>query len=418
MEIRFDGTILSRKTSGIERVVRCLIEALAATDGEHRLSCYVDPACEPGLPAGIETIPAASGYHMALHALRSDPPDVYHLGFTPDRAVQLLPLALAKRSVTTMHDVIAIRRRYIGPEEIEQRKRLLKTSMLFSQAVHADSENTKRDLEAMFPELGADIRVLPPGVADCFFRAGADDERATLARLGVSPPYLLFVGKNYPHKNVPAMVEAFRTVRAAGKDVRLVWAGEPCGLPGVPDPEELARRAGVAGSFVRLGHVDDNALAVLYRQSEMLVFPSDYEGFGLPVLEAMACGTPVIAVNATSIPEVAGDAAYLVDETNPDTLSKAILEAMDNRDLRGRLIERGRKRAALFTWAESARRFLELYESLPPRAHEPLDGAMRMWVEATLAHAAEREDRLAYLEPRWTRVEQSPLYRALRRLKD
>lgn len=178
----------------------------------------------------------------------------------------------------------------------------------------------------------------PPGARD------DADVTAAVARLGIDGRYLLFVGTLEPRKGVDTLVEAFRQVRRTHRDVRLVVVG----ARGWGKPPDLDRPG-----VVHLGHVSDDDLDALYRRADALVYPSHYEGFGLPALEAMARGCPVVTSSASSLPEVVGDAGLLVDPGRPDHLAAAVGGLLDNDDLRARLGEAGRHRAAEFAWSES-----------------------------------------------------------------
>jgi glycosyltransferase involved in cell wall biosynthesis len=191
----------------------------------------------------------------------------------------------------------------------------------------------------------------------------------------VEPPYVLFVGGSHRRKNGARMIEAFG--RAAPPEaIRLVVAGwvHPPG----PNEDDLAGAIAALPPAMRervllLGHVSDEQMRALYGAASVCAFPSLYEGFGLPVLEAMTRGVPVITSTTTSLPEVAGDAAKLVDPTDVDALARALAELLEDPALRAELAERGRARAARFTWQATAAATVEAYERLaaapsPPRA--------------------------------------------------
>ena len=181
----------------------------------------------------------------------------------------------------------------------------------------------------------------------------ADDE--ALAALGVRRPYLLAVGNVHPRKNLGRLLAAWERLRDAGHDVPpMVWAGLGRWQSGALLDE--ARAAGVQlPGFVAPAH-----LPALYRQAEALAYPSLYEGFGLPPLEAMACGTPVLAANTTSLPEAVGDAALAVDPTSVEALADGLARVLFDADLRRDLRARGLARAAGFGWTRTARRLLEV----------------------------------------------------------
>ncbi|HVM39915.1 MAG TPA: glycosyltransferase family 1 protein [Acidimicrobiia bacterium] len=187
-----------------------------------------------------------------------------------------------------------------------------------------------------------------------------DDLAGSLARLGVDGRYVLFVGTLEPRKGVDTLVEAFRQVRRQHRDLRLVVVGAR-GWGKAPDLS--------APGVVHLGHVSDADLDALYRSADALVYPSHYEGFGLPALEAMARGCPVVTSATTSLPEVVGDAGILVPPGRADHLAAAVDGLLDNDDLRARLAEAGPARAAEFTWADSVEAHRAAYRAAAEADH-------------------------------------------------
>ena len=175
-------------------------------------------------------------------------------------------------------------------------------------------------------------------------------------------PYVLNVGTLEPRKNLDGLLRAFAQAKKSGVPHTLVIAG----ARGWGDSRlaPLLRELGIAGSVIFTGFVEDEDLPYLYAGADFFVYPSFYEGFGIPVLEAMACGTPVIASNTSSIPEVAGDAALLVDPHSDAELSASILRLAGDERLRQELRERGLSRAALFSWEKTVNETLKVYENV------------------------------------------------------
>jgi glycosyltransferase involved in cell wall biosynthesis len=170
------------------------------------------------------------------------------------------------------------------------------------------------------------------------------------------------VGTVQPRKNYTRLIQALGHLRQAGYDLDLVIAG---GRGWLEDPiHESVRNAHMSEHVHFLGFVEESELPALYSAAECLAFPSLYEGFGLPVLEAMACGTPVVTSNLSSLPEVAGDAALLVDPYDTDALAHAIKRVLDDTLLRGELVRKGYARIGLFSWEESARQLSQIYDNL------------------------------------------------------
>jgi glycosyltransferase involved in cell wall biosynthesis len=183
----------------------------------------------------------------------------------------------------------------------------------------------------------------------------------TLSRQNVRRPFFLAVGSLQPRKNLVRLVEAFAQVRLSHPDVRLVIVG-PRGFKASSLQETIVSH-GLVDAVQLLGYVSDDELAALYNAAIALVYPSVYEGFGLPVVEAMACGRPVIAANTSSLPEVAGDAALLVDPFDVSALSAAMERVLANPEEAKVMAGRGRSRVAQFSWERTAAAALAAFES-------------------------------------------------------
>jgi len=260
-----------------------------------------------------------------------------------------LPLACPCLAVVTVHDLSFER----DPSVMDLRDRLVFRAAVPRAArkaarVLAVSERTKRDLIELYGIPDGKIVVTPNGVDPAFTPDGPSFD---------GKPYALVVGTLQPRKDPDAAIEALALLDDS--DLRLVFAGPDKG--GRAHAERTAERAGLAARVEFKGHVPQEELAALYRGAACLVFPSRYEGFGLPALEAMASGTPVVATSAGALPEVTGGAAILVPERSPAALAGGIERALADR---GRLVAAGLARAAEFSWAETARRTLAVYREL------------------------------------------------------
>lgn len=287
------------------------------------------------------------------------------------------PILYRSPSVVTLHDLTRFRfpsTRRLGPLHQWAYAMVFRAAVQHAQRIIAVSQFTKDEVLRRFPRAAKKVSVVYEGVEERFFEplhAGVSRDRSrggwavgygdddALRQLGVSRPYLLYVGLWMQHKNLPGLFRAFRLVRAAGYPGALVITGE--GRPWDEDVQRLAERAGVAPQVLRAGRVDDQALAALYRQADALVYPSFSEGFGLPPLEAMASGTPVVAARAGSLPEVLGDAALFANPDHPEEIAEAVRLLLADRGLRERLVARGAARAAQFSWAQCAWATLAVY---------------------------------------------------------
>lgn len=216
-----------------------------------------------------------------------------------------------------------------------------------SKRVLTVSENTKKDIQNIF---GTDERIIhiAGNAVDAAFRIIGQDETERLTKLFNIPnnkKVLLYVGNLKPHKNLPRLLEAFKELNR--EDTILVLAGRAFDSLSLQEQEETLH---IQQSVIHTGEVTKEELIALYNRAEVFVFPSLYEGFGIPPLEAMACGAPVAAANNSSIPEVVGDAAILFDARDTKQIKEAIRQLLDNEDLKQECICKGRERVKLFSW--------------------------------------------------------------------
>jgi glycosyltransferase involved in cell wall biosynthesis len=344
--IVLDADVLGRQRTGDEAYVRNLLVHLPATDSGARFGAVTR---HPDLvPAGIERLPLTSGSQVT------------RMSWTLPRLLHRVDAGIAHfqyvisplwrgPAVVTVHDISFTRQ----PEQARLRDRvffrtLVPAAMRRAEVVLTVSEFTKQDIVQRYGLPADKILVTYNGVDRAFVR---DGHRPTGA------PYLLFVGALQPRKDPIGAIRAFAQLKDLGDDVRLLMVG--------PEKHQAADvRAVVASLRLEdrvdfLGHVDTDHLAALYRGALCLVFPSTYEGFGLPIVEAMASGTPVVACNVTAVPEVAGDAAVLVPPLDPEALADGVRQALRRRD---ELTDAGLARCRRFRWEDCAERTLAGYQ--------------------------------------------------------
>ncbi len=262
--------------------------------------------------------------------------------------------------VVTVHDLAPIR----FPDRYPRRARALHKRGAHIAGAEAariicPSRSTALDVEEFYGVERERIRVVPHGVDVAGF--GVSDAGRRWERRGIAEPYVLWVGTQEQRKNVVAVLDAFTHLAGGHPELSLVLHG-PNGWLGDEVGEGLQHRGLHGRTIVSEGSLPRNELAALYTRASVFVYPSLYEGFGMPVLEAMACGTPVVTSNISALPETAGDAALLVDPLDDMALAEAIARIIEDPVLAEDLSRRGQKRANGFTWGETARRTWAIYE--------------------------------------------------------
>ncbi len=359
MHIGIDASRLAvTARTGTERYSYDLIAALARLDRVRRYTLYCN-GLPPILPLlgpnmALRSIPCPRLWTHARLSLemRWHPPDVL---FVP---AHVLPLVHPPRSVVTIHDLgyLAFPAAHTAARRLELRL-TTRWSARAAWRVIAISQATCRDLIRHCGVVPEKISVVYHGVTSQFQPVTCGSTiRAILTRYGIRAPYFLYVGTIQPRKNLLRLIEAFaqccRDWLGYTQCPQLVIAGKPGWLT-----SEIERRVAELDltTLVRFpGYVADADLPALLSAALAFVFPSLYEGFGMPVLEAMACGTPVLTSTTSSLPEVAGDAALLVDPLNTAALAAALARLLTDAALRDELRRRGLARAAAFRWERCA----------------------------------------------------------------
>jgi glycosyltransferase involved in cell wall biosynthesis len=297
-----------------------------------------------------------------------------HLGWTlpvPRRLWRTLDLFLATclvvpviprgKVVSIVYDLIPLRL----PELFaDHRAFRLKLERLIhrSSAVVAISQRTKQDLVEMLAADERSIRVIYPGCGEAFRPVSPSAIAEVAGRYGIKGRYILYVGAFGPHKNVPTLLRAYQWARLEGglrtKLVLVVSSSRE------EETKPFLETLHVRDDIVLTGYIAAEDLPALYAGADLFVFPSQYEGFGLPVLEAMACGTPVIVSNRGALPEVAGEAGLYVDPENLSALAEAMCTVASDQTIRARMANAGLKQAARFSWTRSAAEMLALFREV------------------------------------------------------
>lgn len=375
MRIAIDYSAAVNQRAGIGRLVRNQVLALAEVDhdNDYRL-VYARPNRDtvPQFPRAVNFSRREVGirerwltilWHRAKLPLPADwlsgPVDLFHC---PDF---VLPPLRRARGVLTVHDLAFLMR----PDCADHRLRayleeVVPRSIRRADFIIADSENTRNDLVVLLGAQPASIAVVPGGVEDRF-EPITDAEQLRRARRKVGlrdEPFILAIGVIEPRKNLNRLMDAFRALKQRNdvpSDLKLVMAGGKGWL--FDDIFEHHAASPIRDHILMPGFVPDELLPALYSAADVFAFPSLYEGFGLPILEAMACGTPVVASRSSCLPEVADGAALLVDPNNVDGLIAALELALVDSDLRARLIKQGRQRAREYSWRRAAEQLLGVY---------------------------------------------------------
>lgn len=379
MRIGIDYTAAVRQGGGIGRYTRNLIRAVAAVDSENEYTLFVAGGWGDGDGLGgwpvnfrVRCVPLSDRWmNVVWQRLRlpipvqliTGPLDLFH---SPDF---VLPHLGRTPAILTIHDLSFLR---VPQFFVRGFREYLEGAVARAvrQATHilADSESTRLDLLELMDVEPSKVSVLYPGVEARFARV--EDERVLSdlrARYHLPTRFVLGLSTLQPRKNFDGLIRAFHKLLAERghepgiADLHLVIGGGKGWM--YEDTFALVKRLGLSERIHFLGFVNDGDLPALYSLALAFAFPSWYEGFGIPVLEAMACGTPVVAADNSSLPEVVGGAGLRVDASDTHALAEALGWVLADPDLRARLVAAGREQAARFAWDSAAAHLLAIYRS-------------------------------------------------------
>jgi len=370
---------------GIGTYIRNLVRALARVDSENQYTLITTELPVPefsDLPSNFRTAvfpgPTRSGLAQVNYGLflRKIGADLFHI---PLNAV---PLLMPKPYLVTIHDMSTL----LFASQTGYRNRLrhfyLRRGLLRADRVMAVSMATCRDVEAVMGIPASRIRVIYNAPDPIFHAPSAPATAApggeefgyppeiqrVLDRYRIHYPFLLYVGRTNPQKNIPRLVEAFAVLRGEiqdhplYRDLRLLIIGDE--ISRYPALRHAVIQSRVEDTVRFLGFVPIDTLRTFYQAASAFVFPSLYEGFGLPPLEAMACGTPVVCSHVSSLPEVVGDAAEVVNPENVFDIARGMREVLLNTDRRSAMVQRGFEQARRFSWERTAQQVLEAYQEV------------------------------------------------------
>jgi glycosyltransferase involved in cell wall biosynthesis len=295
-----------------------------------------------------------------IRAIRREKLDLFHATFDYG-----IPLAAPCKRVLTVHDAWFEQKTYFRSKWTRRYYRFMtRLGLRKAEAVIAVSQFVKEKILHFCPDMKrseAKMTVVHNGVGEAFNTA-LPRSFPLLEKYGVEE-YLLYVGALTEHKNLFGLLEGYaRLVHQHASVPPLVIGGKA--NPHLTDPRQFVEKWGIEKKVLFLGHVPDEALPALYRGAALFVFPSLHEGFGIPILEAMACGTPVVTSNLAAMPEVAGEAALLVDPRRPEEIQSAMASILFKPGLGKTLSERGIRRAGAFSWKKMATQVLEVYKEV------------------------------------------------------
>jgi glycosyltransferase involved in cell wall biosynthesis len=357
---------------GIGTYIRALVRALGTIDRRNRytLICKDDVRGLDDLPENFKTVNYDRNDldpidNFAFPAcLRRLKPDLVHI------PLNRVPLAMFRPYVVTVHDMSSLLFEDQGSDlKMRFHRYQYRRGLMRANEVIAVSEATKKDIETLIGIPPQHIHRVYNAPDPGFLAHGngfqAQEKHRILERYQIQYPYLLYAGNIRPHKNVPRLVEAFAVVRdqlsahPVYKDLRLIIIGDT--ISQYPSVRQAVIKSRVENVVRFLGFVPFDTLRYFYEAATAFVFVSRYEGFGLPPLEAMACGTPVVASNVSSLPEVLGDAAVQVNPANVFEIARGITEVLLDDTLRAALVRCGREQASRFSWERAAREVLAIY---------------------------------------------------------
>jgi glycosyltransferase involved in cell wall biosynthesis len=353
--------LLPKIVGGTETYAVSLLEALGRADRENEYAIFVNKE------AAQWHVPEQPNFHKVVCPIHAKS---RLLRYAWEQLI--LPLQAKRCGIDVMHSL-----GYVQPLRLPCKSVVTIHDMNFRNLGHAMSP-AKRVALRYFVSRSAksqivDVLGVPPKKVTVTYNAPKTrgSSVASLEELtthcGVRPPYVMGLSGLSPHKNMSTLIRAFSDLRERGfPDLQLVLVGHR--PPGDQSTAGWMGSCGDSSGIVFTGYVADPVLASLYTHAALFVFPSLYEGFGIPVLEAFSCGVPVVCSNAAALPEVAGDAALLFEPRDARALADVMARVLTDGDLAGDLRERGRRRVELFSWAITARKTLEIYDGLADRS--------------------------------------------------
>ncbi|MCX7625461.1 MAG: glycosyltransferase family 4 protein [Candidatus Sumerlaeaceae bacterium] len=371
MRIALNAMQVRAAKSGVGQYIHGLVEALLPEAPTDRFVLYCSPQNvrnyrfqAPNYEARVWGLPEKARTLRLLYEYSFLPSELARCGYDLFHGLSnFLPPRKVTRYVVSIHDLAY----YVHPERCPWLRRqywyaMTRRTVEVADAIITGSQASRRDIEHFFPATRGRIRVIPDAAHHRFRKLEVPREQTHLPALGIDFPYILFVGTLEPGKNVERVIRAFDAIADRFPRHHLVVAGDRGWLyQGI---YEAAAQARAASRIHLIGHQVDEVVVELMNFCELFVFPSLYEGFGLPPLEAMACGAPVITSKVSSLPEVVGDAALLVDPLETEEIAAAMERVLSDELLRRQMCEKGLERSRQFSWKNCARETLRVYQTV------------------------------------------------------
>jgi glycosyltransferase involved in cell wall biosynthesis len=369
MRFAVDAHAIGRHQTGNEVYIRSLLNAFASQTADCEFVAYVSTnAARAAIPANIQTRRVSANPFRRLGIdltarLLQDRPDLLHVQYTA-------PLGCATPVVVSVHDVSFLEHpEYFTRDRAVQLRWTVRRTVRRAAKVLTGCEFSRQAILKAYSDLDERKVVVVPYAAAPEFRPLPREtaQAAVRDRFSVSGPFILNVGDLQPRKNQIGLIRAFaRLVRAYPQiKHKLALAGKDTWFAG--RVREAASESGVADRIHFFGFVNDDDLLRLYNACDLFVFPSFYEGFGLPALEAMACGRAVVCSNAAALPEVVDGAAILTDPCSVDEIARAMADMLLDSEMRTRMERLGLRRAAHFNWQNTAQSTLEVFHEVAER---------------------------------------------------
>ena len=377
MQICFDARVIIDKLTGLGNYTYNLLKHLLMLDSENEYTVLINRSLtdhhpikhleQKNLKKHFVQIPEVTPQQQVMipFELLKQKPDIYHY---PNFD---LPVFQPYNSIFTVHDLTYLKHNglYMNGRWIKNfyTKAIMSLAARKSKKIISVSASTKDDLLEILKVPEYKVEVIHEGLDESYFNGSLSNYKSSFFNKNVGlndgDEYFLFIGERRPHKNLARLIEAFSIFKQKTPNkMKLVLGGKK--YANYKEPEKKAQELNLTNEVIFLGYIPEDDLQFLYKNARCFIFVSIYEGFGIPILEAMACGTPIITSNISSMPEVAGEAALTVNPYNVDEIAEAMNQITYNVKISQGLVNTGFKRVKNFSWDSAAEKTLKLYEGI------------------------------------------------------